>query len=155
MTFDEWSARWHLPAAALADLATVQWESAPPAADGSEAAVQANVRLKAATMDGHLWRNNVGALRTEGGAYVRFGLANDSPKLNAVLKSHDLVGWRRRLIAPADVGSIIGQFWSVEVKPPNWRQSSDKRYPGQSRWGALVERNGGLSQFVTDASQLK
>ncbi len=154
MTFDEWAARWHLPDAALAELATVQWETTT-AAEGSEAAVQANVRLKAATMGGHLWRNNVGALRAEGGAFVRFGLANDSPKLNAVLKSHDLQGWRRRLIRPEDVGTVLAQYWSVEVKPPGWRPSSDKRYPGQSRWGALVERNGGLTQFVTDASQLK
>lgn len=154
MTFDEWAARWHLPADALAELATVQWETAT-AAEGSEAAVQANVRLKAATMDGHLWRNNIGASEMKHGGYVRFGLANDSPKLNAVLKSHDLIGWRRRLITPADVGHVLGQFWSVEVKPPGWRPSSDKRYPGQSRWGALVERNGGLTQFVTDAAQLK
>lgn len=154
MTFDEWAARWHLPQQAMDELALVQWETAAHPA-GSEAAVQANVRLKAATMDGHLWRNQNGAARTDAGSYLRFGLANDSPKLNAVLKSHDLVGWRRRLITPADIGHVIGQFWSVEVKPPNWRQSSDKRYPGQSRWAALVERNGGLTQFVTDASQLK
>lgn len=136
------------------ELARVQWETTTTA-EGSEAAVQANVRLRAATMDGHLWRNQNGAARTDTGSYVRFGLANDSPKLNAVLKSHDLVGWRRRLITPEMIGQTIGQFWSVEVKPPGWRPTSDKRHAAQSRWAALVERNGGLSQFVTDASQLK
>lgn len=155
MTFDEWATRWSLPSQALDELARVQWETTAPASDASEAAVQANVRLKAATMGGHLWRNQNGAARTDAGSYVRFGLANDSPRLNAVLKSHDLVGWRKRLIRPEDVGQIIGQFWSVEVKPPNWRPASDRRYPGQSRWAALVERNGGLTQFVTDADQLR
>lgn len=154
MNLDQWAARWHLPVAALAELASVQWETAAPAADGSEAWVLSNTRLKAATLGDHLWRNNVGAAEMKRGGHVRFGLANDSPKLNAVLKSADLIGWRRHVVVPADVGRTLAIFLSVECKAKDWRPSSDPRYAAQLRWLQLVRRVGGYAYVVQDADEL-
>jgi hypothetical protein len=153
VTFDEWAARWCLPDTALAELATVQWETVMHPS-GSEAAVQANVRLKAAALGWHLWRNNLGAAELKRGGFVRFGLANDSPKLNAVLKSADLIGHRPHLVTPEDVGRTLAVFLSIEVKRSGWSPSADPRYPAQLRWAALVNRCGGDARFVTDAGQL-
>ena len=153
MDFNEWAARWSLPPEALAELATVQWETTHTE-PGSEAAVQANVRLAAAAKGAHLWRNNVGAAQMQRGGYVRYGLANDSPKLNAVLKSADLVGWKPHVVVPADIGRKLAIFLSVECKAPNWRPGSDPRYAAQLRWASLVKRDGGDAQFVTSVNEL-
>ena len=63
-------------------------------AGDSESAVQANVRLAAANKGMCLFRNNVGVLKDETGRPVRYGLANDSSKINKVVKSGDLIGWQ-------------------------------------------------------------
>lgn len=154
MNLDQWAARWHLPAEALAELAAVQWEAAAPDPGGSEAWVLSNTRLKAATLGDYLWRNNVGAAEMARGGYVRFGLANDSPKLNAVLKSADLVGWRPHVVVPEDVGRTLAVFLSVECKAKGWRPTSDPRYAAQMRWYSLVKRCGGYAYIVQDADEL-
>lgn len=155
MTFDEWLARWRLPEAAIDELARVVWDAATGTPnEGSEAYVQSVVRLQAAKSGAHLWRNNVGAAEMKRGGYVRFGLANDSPKLNAVLKSADLIGWRPHVVVPDDVGKKVAIFLSVECKSPTWRPGSDPRYAAQLRWAEAVRRDGGDAQFVRDPSQL-
>lgn len=153
MTFDEWAERWRLPQQALDELTIVQWETGVPK-PGSEAYVQSNVRLKAATLGWYLWRNNCGAAEMTRGGFVRFGLANDSPKLNAILKSADLIGWRPHVVVPEDIGRTLAVFLSVECKAPGWRPASDPRYPAQLRWAALVKRCGGYAEFCYDAEKL-
>jgi hypothetical protein len=97
-----------------------------------------------------LWRNNVGALQTPAGAWVRFGLANDSPALNKRLKSADLIGVRRVLIGPQHIGHTIGQFVSREAKHATWRPGEDPaRETAQFAWAALVNSWGGDARIVT------
>ena len=116
----------------------------------SESATQALVRLSYTGTGGRLWRNNTGVLTDPGGRPVRFGLANDSPALNAQIKSSDLIGWRCVTITPDMVGQRIAQFASIECKAPGWRLTpGDARGHAQKRWLDLVRDSGGHGLFVT------
>jgi hypothetical protein len=116
----------------------------------TEAAVQAAVRLEYARRGYRLFRNNSGALPDPTGRSVRFGLGNDSPQVNAVLKSSDLIGWHPLVITPGHVGLTIAQFVSLEVKAPGWHLTpGDKRAQAQKAWLDLVAGDGGEARFVT------
>ena len=149
----DWAARWNIPQTALADLlqsliAADRGER--PQAGFSEAAVQSRVRVAASKHGMRLWRNNVGAYHDpEKGVYVRFGLANDSPGVNAAIKSADLIGIRPRLIGPTDVGRRIGQFVSLECKRQSWSWAGTDRENAQAAWAALVTSLGGEARIVT------
>ena len=153
-TIHDWSQRWAIPPAALADLHARLGMLYQPvvAADASmsEAGVQARVRLAASRAGLRLFRNNVGV--TE--AHVRYGLANDSKQMNDVLKSADLIGIRSRIIQPGDVGTLIGQFVSLEVKHARWKWCGDDHEVAQQNWAALVTSMGGEARFVSDASHV-
>lgn len=169
MTLDEWAARWAIPPQALAELAVLDWmhdDTTPPAANKSEANVQARVRLEAARKGIHLWRNNSGAgsvvnpkqlcprCKPLARTFIRWGLGNDSPRVNEVVKSADLIGWRRRLITFDDVGKTIAQFVSRECKREGWRYSGTPEETAQNRWHALVLRDGGDSAIVNSEGSL-
>lgn len=113
-----------------------------------EADAQALVRLAASRAGVPLWRNNVGAA-TVNGAFLRWGLANETPGMNAVIKSGDLIGIRPVLICPAHVGMVIGQFVSREVKPPGWIYRGIGRERAQQKWADLVTGLGGDAAFTT------
>ena len=127
-----------------------------PDADGSqsEAAVQADVRLEAAAKGIHLFRNNVGVLQDKTGRPVRYGLANDSAKLNKIIKSSDLIGFRKVRIEQTHVGSVIAQFVARECKSGNWTYSGDEREVAQLAWLKLVNANGGDAQFCNKTGSL-
>lgn len=161
MTYNEWAARHPLAAAELQQV--IGAATAPVATDAhgkSEAWAQQQVRLKVAHAGGLSWRNNVGATpsRCPGcGARqqpVRYGLANDSAKLNERIKSSDLICAIPRLIRPQDVGRTIAQFGSIETKRPGWRYTGAKQESGQAAWLALIERIGGFATFSTGDIEL-
>jgi hypothetical protein len=120
----------------------------------SEARTQQDIRIAAAKHGAALWRNNVGATpATEKHVCprcnhqfetrrvpVRYGLANESHKLNEQIKSADLIGITPRLITPPMTGGIIGQFTSIEVKPEGWKYSGTGREQAQRAWLDLVRR---------------
>ena len=115
-----------------------------------ESDTQSLVRLAAAQSGAILFRNNVGVLMDVRGVPVRYGLANDSPACNKQYKSGDLIGIRPVLITREMVGTLIGQFWSVEIKAPGWRISlNNEREAAQQRWINLVLAYGGMAQFST------
>lgn len=91
----------------------------------TESGVAAAVVAAAAARGIALWRNNVGACRTAGGGFMRFGLGNDRPGGGG---SPDYVG-----ILPG------GRFIGVEVKRPGARPS-----PAQLAWGDVIRRAGGV-----------
>lgn len=95
----------------------------------TEAELQAQIRLEAARRGWRLWRNNSGVLLDRNGRPVRYGLANDSPALNAVLKSSDLIGW-----------TAEGRFVSIECKSP-----TGPAHPAQLAWLDLVAKSGGVA----------
>lgn len=121
----------------------------------AESPNQAYIREYYSILGDRLFRNNVGVLVDKRGIPVRFGLANDSAKLNEVLKSGDLIGWRPTLITPDMVGEVFARFLSIEVKPPGWKPpgvgtKGRKRVDAQLSWADLVRAEGGIAGIMTD-----
>lgn len=149
MTLTEWAVAYGVNHAALHALRTQVFNLDPgPAAlewhGKSEAAVQAGVRLLASQRGNRLWRNNVGALLDERGVPVRYGLANESPQQNKLLKSSDLIGIERE----------TGRFLSYECKEPGWRYTGTPREVAQLNWIGLINTLGGRAMFVTSPEQI-
>lgn len=157
---DTWARQWGVSTEAVADLRRMLGALdvqlvAGGGPGGSEAAVQAKVRVAASKAGMRLWRNNVGAVHdAERGIHVRYGLANDSRLVNESLKSGDLIGIRPRIVGPDDVGTLIGQFVSFEVKHAGWRYTGTDREVAQQNWAALVASLGGEARFVTSPSHV-
>lgn len=118
----------------------------------SEAAVQNDIRLHAAGCNHDLWRNNSGAcVDAETGRQIRYGLANDSAKVNESIKSSDLIGVTPVLIMPHMVGRVVGVFTAPEVKHSGWNHNKtlDKRERAQLKFMNIVVRAGGIAGFCT------
>lgn len=153
----QWAVRHHVSLEALAELSGLLGAPALPvdqAGNGSEARVQSQVRLAAPPAGMRLFRNNVGVLKNMDGVPVRYGLANDSKALNEKLKSSDLIGWRRLIITPPMVGSLVAQFCALECKHEAWTYTGDEHEVGQFNWQALVAADGGYAKFITNPGQL-
>lgn len=173
VNLSEWAARWAVPAQALAELA--QCSIVEPDPDNlvggkTEAYVQSAIRgIEAPSKGVFLWRNNVGA----GSLYkdtdlcdacrmstqhkkrpVRWGLANDSPKVNKVIKSADLIGIRPILITADMVGKRVGQFVSRECKREDWTYTGDERELAQLAWATIINDNGGDAKIVKAVGSL-
>jgi len=134
----EWALKWRIPPAALQDLVATVSILAEPGSTGSEADVQARVRLAASKRGIRLWRNNSGVAQDEKGRVVRFGLCNDSARMNETIKSSDLIG-----IGPG------GKFIAREVKAPGWKYTGTKREQAQLKFITLVNSMGGDAKFVS------
>lgn len=154
MTLLDWADRWGVPAAALLALradvfgAVEHAPPVPPSVHAHEAAVQVRLRLDASRAGWRVFRNNVGA-GTVDGQFLRWGLANDSTRMNDSLKSSDLVGLRPVTIRQQDVGTVIGQFVSLEAKRVGWKYSGTAREVAQMNWLKLVASLGGHARFTT------
>ncbi len=120
----------------------------------NESALQAQIRLEASRRGWGLWRNNVGAAYMRNGAFIRYGLANDSKRLNEHIKSGDLIGIKPIFITQEHVGLLLGQFVSREVKRPDWVYRGDEREQAQQNWIDLVRSLGGDAAFINDVRQL-
>ncbi len=121
----------------------------------AESSVQAEIRLLASQRGWRLWRNNCGVLPDRNGRPVRFGLANDSAKLNREIASADLIGIRPVLILPEHVGRTLGVFASIECKHPDWRPTAgDERYQAQCRWRDLILSLGGYAVITNRSDTL-
>lgn len=148
-----WAIRHHVSLAALDELRAMLTATTQPERDlpeGTlEADVQAAVRVLASQRGDVLFRNNIGVLQDAQGRYVRYGLANDSKRMNEQVKSGDLVGIRRVLITSEMVGRYIGQFYSVECKRKGWRYAGTAREQAQLRWVETVVAMGGVAEFST------
>lgn len=153
MNLQQWAERWGVPPQAFAELAACSIvEPDPDALVGgkSEAFVQSLIRLEAARAvpPCFLWRNNIGAGKLSSGSFVRWGLANDSRKLNERLKSGDLIGIRSMVVTPAMVGHRFGQFVSRECKREEWKYSGSLEENAQLAWATLINSLGGDAQIV-------
>ncbi len=116
----------------------------------SEARGQSEIRLEAPRQGWGLLRNNSGACLDANGRMIRYGLGNDSARLNRQFKSSDLIGVRPVTITPDMVGQTIGQFVAIECKAPGWKlRPGDARAQAQLRFGEWVVRHGGHFQFAT------
>ena len=147
-----WAQKWNIPPAAMAELSELLGR-VPVTAGGvepvSESAIQTRARHEAARYGAILWRNNVGVLKDANGVPVRFGLANDSKRVNTHVKSSDLIGIVSKRIEPRDLGKVLGVFVAVEVKRGGWRWRGTPREVSQNRFLDIVRTRGGAAGFVT------
>lgn len=121
----------------------------------SETVIQQQVRLQMARMGAQLYRNNSGGFQDETGRWIRYGLANDSKKLNQEIKSSDLIGAVPVVIQPYHVGMTLGIFTALECKPSGWHQvPSDKRAVAQAKFHTIIKNVGGFAGFVTDPNDI-
>jgi hypothetical protein len=152
MLLDEWARRHGVTREAVQELREafgISTEIAVQSPPLSEAAVQAGIRLEASQAGCRLWRNNVGATYSEDGAFIRYGLCNESKAMNSKVKSSDLVGIRPVLITQEHVGRTIGQFMAREVKRDGWKYTGTKRELAQKTFLELVVSLGGDATFAT------
>jgi hypothetical protein len=155
----QWAIKWGIGLPALHDLQTMLGMFTLPEVDAgpgkSEAWAQSAIRIEASQKGVTLWRNNVGALfPKDSKRLVRFGLANDSDKLNEQLKSSDLFGWRTVVVQPHMVGYRIAQVVGREVKEPGWSYAATPREVAQLNWINLVNAAGGDARFATGPGTL-
>lgn len=122
----------------------------------SEELIQQNIRLDAARSGIDLWRNNVGACVDATGRMVRYGLLNDSKRLNEQYKSSDLIGVRPVLVTQDMVGSVLGVFTAIECKASAWTpRLSDPHTMAQRRFHGLVIGHGGFAGFAQTVGEAR
>lgn len=121
----------------------------------SEAPVQAQLRLRANDFNGHLWRNNNGAAIDNTGRVIRYGLGNDSKRINSKRASSDLIGIMPIVIGEHHVGRTFGLFVAIEVKPPDWKAPKNDRERAQAAYLTIVNECGGLGLFGTHEDHLR
>ena len=157
MNLTAWAIRWKIPYPAVDDLRREMGliNTDPPAVPGqSESAVQSLVRLEASRLGARLWRNNVGAGYLDNQSFIRWGLANDSERINQQIKSSDLIGIKPVLIGPEHVGQMLGVFLSREVKGAEWQYTGTARERAQLKWLELIASMGGDAAFATGEGTL-
>ena len=146
-----WARTWGVNDAALDALRVALCAQTMPDvihANGPEAEVQKAVRLEAAQKGHILWRNNVGLSFDEFGNPIRFGLANDSSKMNKHIKSADCIGIKRTLVTQEMVGTWVGIFMAREIKRSGWRYTGTEREKAQGNFLLLVHNMGGDACFA-------
>lgn len=157
MTLEQWAAKWHIHPAALGDLRAelVRSTYTPVEQLGeSETAVQTRIRLEGSRLGIPMWRNNTGVAVDNMGVPVRYGLANDSPALNKVLKSSDLIGIRPVMVTHLHVGLTIGQFVAREAKHANWGYKGNEHEVAQRNFIELITGLGGDAKFASGVGTL-
>ena len=111
------------------------------------------VRLRAAQWGMKLLRNNSGVLPDKYGRPVRFGLGNESVKINKRLKSGDFIGTTPIIITQEMVGKTVGVFTNIEAKAAGFKER--ETYPeksrefGQNNFNKLIVEQGGLAGFAS------
>lgn len=161
MNLNDWALTWGVPAVALADLRRRMLAEtdfpyhAPAGVDPkTEAFSTSQIRLEAPHKTVRLWRNLVGAGYMKDGSFVRFGLANETPEMNEVLKSSDLIGVDGRPIEQREVGRPRGRLVAREMKAPGWVYTGTEREVAQRAFGNLVVAMGGDFAFATGPGTL-
>ena len=152
MIFEEWARRWHIPPEALQDLTARLGACCEPEREYTDATtengVQQRVRIEASRNGGRLWRNNCG-VHEQDGRFIRYGLCNDSARINRSMKSSDLIGITPVTITEEHVGTIVGRFTAVEVKKPGWTYRGTEREQAQLKFIKLINLLGGVGRFVS------
>lgn len=116
----------------------------------NEEAVTSHTRLEFAKI-GPLWRNNVGVLPDRRGVPVRFGLANESAKMNQEIKSSDWIGATPVTAYLQSCGWVtLGVLTAFEIKRTGWIfDPGDAHVVAQAKFHEIVREAGGFAGFVT------
>lgn len=161
--YEAWKMAFPDAAAALEAVLTCGTTSDPEADGYSEAWAQQRVRHQIAARGGFAWRNNVGATPAKERHQcprcyfnfevkkqpTRYGLANDSAKMNKNVKSSDVIGVIPVKILPEHVGQTFGLFIAVEMKRPGWKYTGKGREAAQAAFLSLCRSVGAHAEFST------
>ena len=98
----------------------------------SEGTILRRVMRAMSDAGARMFRNNVGALKTEDGRMVRYGVCNPG--------GSDLIGWRSRVIDEYDLGKTIAQFVACEVKAADGVLTHEQR-----QFLEVVRDSGGIA----------
>lgn len=161
--YEAWKATFPDAAYALESLLTRNTQSDSDADGYSEAWAQQRVRHQIAARGGLAWRNNVGATPAKEQHKcprcffdfetkkqpTRYGLANDSAKMNKNIKSSDIIGVIPVQILPEHVGQTFGLFVAVEMKRPGWKYTGKGREAAQAAFLSLCRSVGAHAEFST------
>lgn len=120
----------------------------------SEASVTQDVKLAATANGMRLFRNNVGACETAEGRQIRYGLANESSRINKHIKSGDLIGWMPVRIQAKHVGQMVGVFTTIEVKKSNWKYTGKGREVAQKKWIDIARSAGCIGAIINNADEI-
>lgn len=114
------------------------------------------VRERASAWGIRLFRNNSGVLMNEVGIPVRFGLGNESKKVNQELKTGDFIGYTPVLITQEMVGKTVAVFTNIEAKAKGFKHretySPKTREYGQNNFNQMVIKAGGIAGFACNAA---
>lgn len=113
-----------------------------------ETDVIAAERLAAAARGAWALRNNSGAFKDETGRLVRYGLGNDSKRINGVFKSADLIVTEPVIVTVEMIGQVIGQMIGLECKKPGWHYTGTVREVAQKRFLDKLWELGGRGYFT-------
>lgn len=147
LTLGQWAHKWQIPSQALQELLYMNIPNSD-FGDTSEQITQKLIRLESSKINANMFRNNSGVLPNANGVPVRYGLANDSKKLNKYYKSSDLIGITPIIITQQLVGKVLGIFTAIEVKKGNWKYSNNEREEAQWRFINLIKSKGGFAGFA-------
>lgn len=117
--------------------------------ENTETSIQKRIVLATNTTRSLLLRNNSGAFKNSTGRFVRFGLGNESAKVNARFKSSDLIGVTPVLIEPCHVGRTFGVFTAVETKAPGWNYRPTEREKAQKYFLEVFAARGAICCFAS------
>lgn len=119
------------------------------------------VRETASSTGLRLFRNNNGACKDETGRVIRFGLGNESKRINDEIKFGDYIGVTPITITPEMVGKVVGVFTNIEIKPAGALNSTlrkakktGSREAAQLKAINLVRSYGGFAGFCTSGEDL-
>lgn len=115
----------------------------------NEQDVQNIEKLKASEQGGFLTRNNSGCFQDDRGRVIRYGLFNESHKINTVMKSSDLIGGVPITITEDMVGQVILQFVAAEAKPTGWVYKGTPHEKAQLNFINYINKLGGKAYFTT------
>lgn len=104
----------------------------------NENIIQSQVRVTLSKYGIPTFRNNSGVMIRPDGIPVRFGLGNESPIINKIIKSPDIIG-----IIP-----YTGQFLAVECKPSNWKGIRNDRERAQEQFIKIIIDKNGIGFFA-------
>lgn len=83
-----------------------------------ESEIMRQVQIRASELGARLWRNNVGAFKTNDGKWVRYGLQNPG--------GSDLIGFTPTTITPEMVGLVVPVFTAIEVKTESGKPTKEQ-----------------------------
>ena len=112
------------------------------------------VQQKAFLEGNVLWRNNSGAMIDKTGRLVRFGLGNESKKVNDYFKCPDLVGIKTITITQEMIGKKIGVFYAKECKKPGWKYKGNDHEKAQKRFIDEINSRGGEADFICNIDKM-